>query len=91
MKGIITSIMLISTRAEVANVQGKNRLVPGIIVNKGTKADPVVHLIQKYSVDKAKVAAVKKRVTGGTELMYCNGVERIAMTDDSKSGMVRYS
>lgn len=44
----------------------------------------VVHLIQKYSADEAKVAAVKKRVTGGTELMYCNGVERIAI-DDSKS------
>jgi hypothetical protein len=53
--------------------------------------EPVDHLIQKYSMDKAKVAAVKKRVTGGTELMYCSGVERIAI-DDSKSGkMAGYS
>jgi len=70
---------LISTRAEVANVQGKNRLVPGTIVKYGTKVVLVVHLIQRYSIDEAKVAAVKQRVTGGTELMYCSGVERIAI------------
>jgi hypothetical protein len=45
-----------------------------------------VHLIHKYSVDEAKVAAVKKRVTGGTELMYCSGVERIAIDDSGLRG-----
>lgn len=49
-----------------------------------------VHLIHKYSVDEAKVAAVKKRVTGGTELMYCNGVERIAINDSGPRKMVNY-
>lgn len=78
---------LASTRAEVANVHGKNKLVPGTIVKYATMGEPV-HLIHKYSVDEAKVAAVKKRVTGGTELMYCSGVERIAIDDSGPRRMV---
>lgn len=37
-------------------------------------------------MEEAKVAAVKKRVTGGTDLMYCSGVERIAIATRQNQG-----